>query len=148
MEISDAVVAATPDPPRAVPGLRHDRRSAARSGRGVPGTHRAIRGVSIFDDGHELTVVIDDLTHGHFAEYDDGLPEAERERRIVDSVVEFLDDLFADRVAVWGQQNVGGGWYRVDLSESGVPAGIAEFVWSGPRTKKARLTVLKAHRLE
>ena len=62
---------------------------------------------------------VDDLTHGHFAEYDDQMPEAERERRIVDAVVEFLGALFADRVAVWGQANVGGGWYRIDLGGSG-----------------------------
>ena len=101
-----------------------------------PGTHPGIRGVSIYDDGHELTVCVDDLTHGHFAEYDDAVPEDERERRIVDAVVEFLDDLFADRVAVWGQHNVGGGWYRVDLGCSGGPRGVPEFVWSGPRPQR------------
>ena len=40
-----------------------------------PGVHPGIRGVSIYDDGHELTVCVDDLTHGHFAEYDDAVPE-------------------------------------------------------------------------
>jgi hypothetical protein len=99
-----------------------------------PGTHPGIRGVSIYDDGHELTVCVDDLTHGHFAEYDDAMPEAEWASRIVESVVDFLDDLFADRVAVWGQFNVGGGWYRIDLGGSGAGPGIPEFVWSGPRT--------------
>ena len=100
-----------------------------------PGIHPGIRGVSVFDDGHELTVVLDDLTHGHFSEYDGAVPEAERERRIVDAVVEFLEDLFADRVAVWGQSNLGG-WYRTDLGESSAPAGVPEFVWSGPRGQK------------
>jgi hypothetical protein len=99
-----------------------------------PGTHTGIRGVSIYDDGHELTVCVDDLTHGHFAECDDRLPEAERERRIVEAVVEFLDALFADRVAVRGQANVGGGWYRIDLGGLGGRHGVQEFVWSGPRT--------------
>ena len=98
-----------------------------------PGTHPGIRGVSIYDDGHELTVCVDDLTHGHFAEYDDALPVPEQERRIVASVVEFLDTLFADKVAVWGQANVGGGWYRIDLDGSGGGPGVPEFVWSGPR---------------
>jgi hypothetical protein len=98
-----------------------------------PGTHPGIRGVSIYDDGHELTVCVDDLTHGHFAEYDDSLPETEREQRIVESVAEFLDALFADRVAVWGERNVGGGWYRIDLDASGGRPGATEYVWSGPR---------------
>jgi hypothetical protein len=100
-----------------------------------PGTHPGIRRVSIYDDGDELTVCVDDLTHGHFAEYDDSLPEAEQEKRIVESVVEFLDALFSDRVAVWGQHNVGGGWYRIDLSGSSGRLGVTEYVWSGPRTE-------------
>jgi hypothetical protein len=98
-----------------------------------PGIHPGIRGVSIYDDGSEFTVYVDDLTHGHFGEYDDRLPEDEWERRIVDAVVEFLDALFADRVAIWGQANTGGGWYRLDLGDSGGRPGVPEFVWSGPR---------------
>ena len=98
-----------------------------------PGIHPGIRGVSIYDDGDELTLCIDDLTHGHFAEYDNELPEVERQRRIVEAVVDFLDALFADQVAVWGQANVGGGWYRINLGSSG-RNGVQEFVWSGPRS--------------
>lgn len=97
-----------------------------------PGVHSGIRGVSIHDDGHELTVCVDDLTHGHFAEYDNTLLEDERERRIVESVVEFLDALFTDRVVVWGQHNRGGGWYRTDLGGSGGRHGVPAFVWSAP----------------
>jgi hypothetical protein len=98
-----------------------------------PGIHPGICGVSIYDDGEELTVCVHDLTHGHFAEYDNELPDAERRRRIVDAVVEFLDALFSDQIAVWGQANVGGGWYRIGLGGSGGRPGIQEFVWSGPR---------------
>lgn len=97
-----------------------------------PGIHAGIRGVSIYDDGDELTVCIDDLTHGHFAEYAEELSDTERAERVVESVVEFLDALFADRVAVWGQHNVGGGWYRPDLGGSGGRPNVPEFVWSGP----------------
>src|SRR5947207_4097372 len=94
-----------------------------------PGTHPGIRRLSIHDDGGELTVCVDDLTHGHFAEYDDAVPEAEWERRVVDAVVEFLDALFADRVAVWGQAHLGGGWYRIDPGGSGGRHGVQEYVW-------------------
>jgi hypothetical protein len=98
-----------------------------------PGVHPGILGLSIYNDGDELTVSVDDLTHGHFAAYDSGLSEAEREQQVVEAVVDFLDALFADRVAVWGQANVGGGWYRIDRDGFGRPSGIPEFVWSGPR---------------
>ncbi len=101
-----------------------------------PGTHPGIRGVSIYDDGDELTLCIDDLTHGHFAEYAEGLSDAERAERVVESVAEFLDALFTDQVAVWGQANVGGGWYRIDLGGAGGHAGIQEFVWSGPLVQR------------
>src|SRR4051812_37590561 len=73
-----------------------------------PGVHPGIRGVSIYDDGDELTLCVDDVTHGHFAEYAEGLSDAERDGRVVEVVVEFLDALFEDSVAVWGQKNVGG----------------------------------------
>jgi hypothetical protein len=107
-----------------------------------PGIHSGIRSVSIYDDGDELTLCVDDLTHGHFNDYTDGLTEAERELRIVDRVLEFLDALFADQIVVWGQQHMGG-WYRPEYGDAGrntviqigsesakAPAG--EFVWSGP----------------
>lgn len=97
-----------------------------------PGHHPGIRSVSIYDDGYELTVCIDDLTHGHFAIYDDQLTEIERDNRVVDSVVEFLVALFSDRVVVWGQANSGGGWYYVDLDEARSRSNVPEFVWSGP----------------
>jgi hypothetical protein len=97
-----------------------------------PGIHPGIRRVAIYDDRHELTVVIDDLTHGHFS--DDTAPQATREQRMVDMVVEFLDALFADRVVVWGRHETGGGWYRPDLGGSGGPPGAPEFVWSGLRS--------------
>ena len=101
-----------------------------------PGTHPGIRGVSIYDDGSEFTVCVDDITHGHFGEYAEGLSDAEHADRVVGSVVEFLDALFADQVAVWGEANVGGGWYRIDLGGADGRAGVQEFVWSGPLARR------------
>jgi hypothetical protein len=40
------------------------------------------------------------LTHGHFDDYTEGLSEAEHARRIVDRVVAFLEDLFANRIVI------------------------------------------------
>jgi hypothetical protein len=111
-----------------------------------PGTHPGIRGVSVYDDGDELTLCVDDLTHGHFSEYTDGLSKPEQEQRIVESAVEFLEALFADKVVVWGQQHMGG-WYRPEWSDAGSntvlqiggtggKAPVQEFVWSGPYTQR------------
>lgn len=96
-----------------------------------PGVHPGIRRVAVYDDRVELTVAVDDLTHGHFS--DDSAPRAVGEQRTVEAVVEFLDALFDDRVVVWGQHGTGGGWYRPDLGGSGGQSGVPEFVWSGPR---------------
>ena len=73
-----------------------------------PGLHPGIRGVSVYDEGDELTVSVDDVTHGHFAESDESLSVADREARIVAAAADFLDDLFADRVAVWGRHDTAG----------------------------------------
>ncbi|MBX3435607.1 MAG: hypothetical protein KF847_20000 [Pirellulales bacterium] len=75
-----------------------------------PGVHPGIRGVSIYDDDFELTICIDDLTHGHFSDFENQCKDAETLKRIIQSAIEFLDDLFADKVAVWGEPGVGGGW--------------------------------------
>jgi hypothetical protein len=101
-----------------------------------PGLHPGIRQVAVFDDGDELTVVLDDLTHGHFSDYDYSGAEGDREQRIVDAVVDFLDDLFADRMAVWGQHAVSGGWYRVGVDELNHGRGQLAFLWSGPLTQR------------
>ena len=92
--------------------------------------------MAVYDDRCELTVALDDLTHGHFS--DDSAPQAAREQRIVDAVVEFLDALFADRVVVWGQHNTGGGWYRSDLRGAGARPSVPEFVWSGPCSRPSK----------
>jgi hypothetical protein len=97
-----------------------------------PGVHPGIRRVAVYDDRVELTVAVDDFTHGHFS--DDSAPRADSEQRTVEAVVEFLEALFTDQIVVWGQHSVGGGWYRPDLGGSGSQPGVPEFVWSGPRT--------------
>jgi hypothetical protein len=103
-----------------------------------PGIHPGIRRVSIYDDGDELTLCVDDLTHGHFADYTAGHSDTERTNIIVESVVDFLDALFTDQVVVWNHPGRGSGWFRIDLGESNSQAGDHEFLWSGPRTPMPR----------
>ncbi len=48
------------------------------------------------------------FTHGHFSDFDSKSPE-EAEENVVESVIEFLERLFADQVVLWSSQR-GGGW--------------------------------------
>lgn len=100
-----------------------------------PGLHPGIRRVAIYDDGHELTVCLDDVTHSHFDVYGRRLTKREHAEQVVKMVVDFLTELFADRISVWGQHNMGGGWSQID--QGGEPDfwhGSPVFVWSGPWT--------------
>jgi hypothetical protein len=102
-----------------------------------PGLHPGIRSVSIYDDGDQLTVSIDEITHGHFSEYDTALGLEERECRVVDAVVSFLDKLFADRIVVWEKRNQSG-WFYPEHSSRDASEGATEFVWTGPRSSVPR----------
>ena len=59
--------------------------------------HPDVGNVVIEDDGKELIVSVGNIHHGHFASYEDGLSAAEHEAVIVDQLIGFLLDLFADK---------------------------------------------------
>jgi hypothetical protein len=88
--------------------------------------------MDICDDGDEATVFFN-ATHGHFGCEDEALSIEQREQRIADDVVAFLDALFDDRVVVWQVLGgLGGGW-RVLQSGEAVPApSVArrQFLWT------------------
>jgi hypothetical protein len=101
-----------------------------------PAAHPGVGDLVIVDDGDELTIYIGDLTHRHFDNYDEGLEESERARRIVEEVVAFLDDLFADRIEFFGSRFGGGGCRRRSETPRGIMSklflGARTYVWSGP----------------
>jgi hypothetical protein len=92
--------------------------------------HPDVGDVQIFDDGSELTLVAGKFTHGHFSDFDSKSPEV-AEENIVQSVIDFLERLFADQVVLWGSQRGGGGWYNRDRGQSEFAKGPL-YVWSGP----------------
>jgi hypothetical protein len=90
--------------------------------------------LSIYDDGDEATVLIEHVTHHHVNPNDGSLSSEERARFVTESVVEFLEELFADRVLLWAIERGerGGGWLRPfegDISGE-VPHDADVFVWS------------------
>jgi len=98
--------------------------------------HPEVGNVEIFDDGDELTVVLGRFTHSHFANYDEGIDEAERGKRITEALVEFLNDLFEDRIELYGNHNGAGGARRLERGQRGLLSkaifGGESYVWSGP----------------
>jgi len=90
--------------------------------------------VLIYDDGEEATVLIENITHHHANPYDGTLNADERSRLITDEVVEFLRELFADRVLLWSiDKGAGGGGWRMPFEgvvPADIPSGADIFVWS------------------
>ncbi|HEV7926966.1 MAG TPA: hypothetical protein VGR14_16540 [Verrucomicrobiae bacterium] len=100
-----------------------------------PECQAAVGKVKVYDGGEEATVLIEKITHGHFSTYDQKLGEEQRSRIITDDVVEFLKDLFNDRVLLYtsGSNRVGG-WSRLSPKQGPVELlpGFTYFLWSRP----------------
>lgn len=101
-----------------------------------PCEHPDVGDLEIFDDGNEVTVLIGRFTHAHFDCYDKGVSESEKVTRICDDVVDFLEELFADRLELYGSHSRGGGCRAIRGKKRGVLSralfGRDSFVWSGP----------------
>ncbi|MEM7228411.1 MAG: hypothetical protein AAF432_06305 [Planctomycetota bacterium] len=100
--------------------------------------------LTIYDDGDEATVVIEHVTHHHVNPYDATLSDMQAATWITERVIEFIRDLFADRIVLWAvdRGQGGGGWSCVDkpVTAWDGPAGSNAFVWSGPITTTEETT--------
>jgi hypothetical protein len=96
-----------------------------------PAAHAEVGDIQVCDDGDEVTVYAGSFTHGHFANYD-AISDEQKARLISEDVIDFLDAVFADKVAFWGSHKGGGGWRRLDTGSQEKPR-ASEYVWSGPR---------------
>ena len=88
------------------------------------------------DDGDEVTIYLGNFTHVHIGSYDDEISQDAREKIIAESVIEYLEDIFADRIVVWGGPRSGGCERRdkksICTSFLKGPNKRKEYVWSGP----------------
>jgi hypothetical protein len=103
-----------------------------------PAAHPSVGDLTIWDDGEEVRVSIGEITHGHFDGYSAPSPD-KAEDWIVENVLSFLEEMFADRYLLWKlRQGGSGGWARVDYAgESFRPkSGVDTFVRSGPYALK------------
>ena len=97
--------------------------------------HSEVGDVMIYDDGHQATVGIGTITHGHFSPYDATLTNDEIAARVTEVVITFLTDLFANRVLLWKLPEGGSGGWRIlahDHQYSLMKSDDLTFLWSGP----------------
>jgi hypothetical protein len=100
-----------------------------------PASQEAVGKVLVYDDGHEATVLIENITHGHFNPYDKKLSEAQRDEMVTEDDIDFLKALFSDPVLLHcSPDKHRGGWTRLDLKDRAVELSPAfqYFLWSRP----------------
>lgn len=97
--------------------------------------HAAVGEAVVLQEGDEIIVAIEPHTHHHFECYADRLSPDERVDEIVEQVIAFLHELFADRV-VFGDRSGSGGSDLVSSekrkSVTRALFGSRQLVWSGP----------------
>lgn len=97
-----------------------------------PARHPEVGDLCIFDHGDEVTVAIGTITHTHFSAHDPGLDPSDTEAWISEQVLEFISELFADRIVVWCVPGHAGGHHPVDHPRRPIPPHAKVCTWSGP----------------
>jgi hypothetical protein len=89
--------------------------------------------LEIVEDDSEFIVVVGNFTHWHVGYYGDELSGVEKTASIVDDVIDFLHNLFNDKIVVWVSHTGGGGFmYRDDLqSQKMLCSDRQQWLWSG-----------------
>jgi len=96
-----------------------------------PAAHPEVGDLRIDDDGDELTISVGQLTHGHFSSGNDQRTAHEREEELIERVLEFLDEIFHERVEFW-TAGKSGGWHPRGGNPLAPLPNMRRFVWSGP----------------
>ena len=96
-----------------------------------PAAHPEVGDLRIDDDGDELTISVGQLTHGHFAPGNNQRPVHEKEEELIERVLEFLDQVFHDRIEFW-TAGKSGGWHPRGGKPLASGPNTRRFLWSGP----------------
>ena len=94
--------------------------------------HKDIGNINIQDDYDELTVFVGSFTHWHSSYYNAELANIEQLNQVVFEVIEYLKDMFNDKIFMWGTAKTGGGTKYI---EKGFYPKNEGYVWSGPYKK-------------
>jgi len=99
----------------------------------IPAENADIGKIEVQRDEHddkESIVSIGEITHGHFNCYEDELSGEEKQQRVVNNVMNFLESIFLDRIEFYGSRGSGGGW-RLRGSTLISKDASKIFTWSG-----------------
>jgi len=104
----------------------------------IEGPNQEVGDIEIEDDLDELIIVVGNFTHWHAGCYDESLSKDEKEKQITSEVTDFLSDLFADKIVMWGSHKHGGGFYYPEYNENEQDAPLEhnevnKYVWSGKK---------------
>ena len=102
----------------------------------IPAKSNDVGDITIYDDEHELTVGVGNFTHWHASCYEEALREKEKAILIVSEVIDFLTDLFNEKIIMWGSHDKGGGFYNIEGNTNEQDAPLEpeseeKYVWSG-----------------
>ena len=103
-----------------------------------PAAHPEVGDLRIDDDGDELTISVGQLTHGHFAPRSYETPAHEKEEELIERVLEFVDEVFHDRIEFWTAEKCGG-WHPRGEEPLAAGPNMRRFVWSGPVTPPSKM---------
>jgi hypothetical protein len=100
----------------------------------IPPRYEEFGNIEIQEDYGEFIVFVGNFTHWHVGYYGDELSEEEKTAAIVDDAIEFLHNLFDDKIVSWGSHREGGGFiYRKDLhSQEILCSDRQKWLWSRP----------------
>ena len=89
----------------------------------------------IQDEGDELTVIVGNITHRHFASQSPGSSAEVQAEQLATEVTEYLRQLFVDEIEFYGDGSRGGARARSEKERgllSKLLLGKRTYLWSGP----------------
>ncbi len=95
----------------------------------IPPVCNDVGSIDIQDDYDELTVFVGNFTHWHCGYFNEKSGNPDEVKEIVTEVAEYLQDMFNDKIFMWGSSMKGGG---TQLIEDGFKTKKQGYVWSGP----------------
>lgn len=95
----------------------------------IPPVCNEVGSIDIQDDYDELTIFVGNFTHWHCGYFDEKAGNPDEVKEIVSEVAEYLQDMFSDKIFMWGGAMKGGG---SQLIEANFNTNKQGYVWSGP----------------